>query len=415
MDRQISSNEIRKTNARNWLKLGFVVLGLAIALFYFRTLLSKTADLTDFHIAEIERGDVQNTLTASGIVKPTFEQEVNAPVNTEIKQVLLPKGTIVKRADLIMELDQEYTKLEYEQLKDQLSLKRNAVDKLKLSFDKNLRDLDYQDQIKGLRIQELEAQVKDQEHLLAIGGGTEEELEKVQLELKVAQIEKKMLVNDLQFTQQTNESDKEGLELEYNIQQKRLRELQRKLNETSVKAPIDGVITWITEDIGRTVVSGETLVRIANLSNFHIEASSSDRHAEKVVPGLAVNVKINQKVLTGQIETVLPSVENNTVKFLVALDEPNAEILRPNQKVEVFMITDEKKDVLRIKNGSGFVGARSQDIFVIQDGKAVKQRIQKGLYNADYVEIKPGQFQLGQRLIISDTKAYNHLDQFTLK
>ena len=281
MDRDISNQEQSKSKVWNILKYILIILVLGAAFYFFRNLLKTKGKAEDFHFAMVEKGDIQNTLTASGVVKPAFEREVNAPVNTEIKRLLLPKGTVVKKGDLIMELDQEFTKLEYDRLYDELELKRNNIDKLNLQYDRDLKDLDYQDKIKGLEINQLKAQVKDQKRLVEIGGATAEELENVELQLQVAEIEKLQLENNLEYATKANVKEKRNLELEYTIQQKRLQELKRKLSETQVRAPLDGVITMVVEDIGRTVSVGEPLVKIADLNSYGVEASTSDRNTEK--------------------------------------------------------------------------------------------------------------------------------------
>ncbi len=414
MDREISGKEKGPSKIWNILKWVLIVATLAIAFYFGRNALKKKGKLKDFYIAEVVRGDIENTLTASGVVQPSYEREINAPVNTEIKQVILPKGTVVKKGQLIMNLDQEFTKLEYERLSDELELKENNIDKLKLQYDKDLKDLDYSDQIKALNLSQLRAQVKDQERLVEIGGATAEELEQARLQLQVAEIEKLMLENNLAYTRKANVKEKRNLELEFTIQQKRLQELRRKLNETEVKAPLSGVITWIVEDAGRTVSQGEPLVRIADLESYVIEANTSDRNAERINVGMSVNVRINRNTLKGTISSVLPAVEDNTVKFLVELEDQNKDILRPNMRAEVYLITDKKIDILKIKNGAALNGASSLDVFVIEEGMAVKTRIKKGLANADFVEIMSTNIRPGQRIIISETEDYDHLDQFEI-
>jgi len=250
MDRQISYKEQSKVNYKKWVYSIVGLLLLCLSIYGLRSLLKNKADKSDFFIATVEKGDVTNTITASEVVIPAFEWEINAPVATEIKSVNLSTGVEVKKGDLILELDQEYTKLEYDQLKDELDLRKNNIEKLKLKFDKDLRDLDYRDQIKALQVDELKAEVSDQKRLLDIGSSTKEELEQAQLKLKVLKLEKNMLENELQYSRNVNE--KKGLELEYTIQEKRLKELRKKLKETSVRSPQVGVITWINEDIGRT-------------------------------------------------------------------------------------------------------------------------------------------------------------------
>ena len=237
MDRQISDKEQSKGNYKKWVYSIIGILLLFAAIYGLRSLLKNKADKSDFFIATVEKGDVTNTITASGVVIPAFEREINAPVATEIKSVNLSTGAEVEKGDLILELDQEYTKLEYDQLKDELDLRKNNIEKLKLKFDKDLRDLDYRDQIKALQVDELKAEVSDQKRLLDIGGSTREELEQAQLKLKVSKLEKNMLENELQYSRSVNVKEKKGLELEYTIQEKRLKELRRKLKETSVRAP----------------------------------------------------------------------------------------------------------------------------------------------------------------------------------
>lgn len=413
MDRQLSTKEQSKGQYKKWLYIVGGIALLLVSLYGLRSLLENKVKESDFFIASVERGDVTNTVSAAGVVIPAFEREINAPVATEIKSVSLSTGAEVKKGDLILELDQEYTRLEFDQLKDELDLRKNNIEMLKLKYDKDLIDLDYRDQIKALEVEELEAEVSDQKRLLKIGGGTAEELEQAELQLKVAGLEKKMLGNELQYSRSVNVNEKKGLELEYTIQEKRLKELRRKLTETSVRSPQSGVITWINEDIGRTVAEGETLVRIADLGRYTIEATSSDRNSEKLSLGLPVQVRISNNNLVGSISRILPAVENNTVKFFVELEESNSDLLRPNMRAEVFIITDKKENVLRIKNGAAFRGANVQEVFFVEGNKAVKRKITKGLSNTDYVEIVTNASQ-GSRIIISDVADYKHLDEFIL-
>ncbi|MEL7123733.1 MAG: HlyD family secretion protein, partial [Bacteroidota bacterium] len=116
----------------------------------------------------------------------------------------------------------------------------------------------------------------------------------------------------------------------------------------------------------------------------------------------------------GYISSVLPTVENNTIEFLVALEAPDHQSLRPNMRVEVFIISDKKQDVLRVANGSAFSGAVEQNIFVLRGEKAIKESVRVGLVSMDYVEILSNNIQEGDRIIISDMEKYDHLETITL-
>jgi HlyD family secretion protein len=178
---------------------------------------------------------------------------------------------------------------------------------------------------------------------------------------------------------------------------------------TEVRAPSAGVITWVNESIGEQVGEGVPLVRLADLRSFHIEASCSDRYADRVKLGQPVRVRINDRDLRGEVSNILPAVENNTLAFLVRLDDPADAQLRPNMRLDVYVITDRKEDALRVRRGPAFNGALQQGLFVIRGDQAVKTEVTVGLSNGDFVEIQSGNLQPGDRVVISDTEDYEHL------
>jgi HlyD family secretion protein len=413
MDRQISEHEQSKDKKKTIINVLLFILLICAAYYFLRHKLQKKGDRKDFHIVNVEKGNLRATLSAAGTVVAASERVINAPVSTEIEDVLLSTGSAVTKGDLILRLDKEYTKLEYEKLQDELSLKKNNVHKLKLQFDKDLRDIDYLDQIKALQLSELRAQLGDQERLHKIGGATEEEVEAAKLKLSTAQIEKKVLENDLTFKREVNSTDKDNLQLEIDIQVKRLRELKRKLEETQVKSPQEGVITWINENIGKTVSVGEPLVKIANLNRYKVEATTSDRNSKELNVGLTVEVRIGKDRLKGQITRILPEIVNNTVSFFIALEDNDHESLRPNLRTEIYIITDEKSNVLKAKRGSGLKGTKSQYIYKVEGGVAQKVRVTKGLVSSEYFEIEEGLSE-GDKIIISETEDFDHMVSFTI-
>lgn len=391
-----------------------VVAVLVFGYFFIKDYLRKSGKADELHIVEVERGMIRQTLSATGTITAAAERIINASVSSEIENVMRTSGEAVSKGDLILKLDKEFTKLEYERLEDQLALRKNNISKLKLEFDKNLVDLGYQNEIKALEVSELRTQLQDQKRLEEIGGATKEEVEGADLKLKIATIQKKQLENELAFKQNVNATDKNNLQLEYNIQAKRLTELQRILRETDVRSPQTGVITWINENIGKRVTVGEPLVRIANLDRFEVEALTSDQNAKQIQLGLPVEIRIGNERLMGSISRILPEIVNNTVRFYVALEDPGHKLLRPNLRTECYIIKANKSDVLRAKRGAALKGNKTQFVYKIVGNEAVKVQITKGLTSSDYFEIIGGLSE-GDKIIMSDTEDFDHMNQFTIK
>ncbi len=415
MDRPIAQSQRRRNALFKWLRILGILLVVIAAIWGFRSLLKTRVETDDFRFAEVEIGDLENTISASGTIIPAFEEQINAPVSTEIKSVLVPSGTAVQPGEVLMQLDEEFVRLEYESLKDRLALQENKIVQLRLQYNKDVRELEYNDQIKALELSSKEALLEDVRRLRDIGSATQEEVEKAELDLQIVKLEKKKLENELEFRREAVSSNQREFELEVEIQQKKIKELTRKLDETKVLAPRAGVVTWINESIGKKAQEGEALVRLANLESYRIEASCSDRYTNLVKVGMPVKVRINKTYLPGQISSVLPAVENNTVEFIVLLEDQKHPDLRPNMRVEVYIISDRKENVLRVHNGPAFTGARQQALFVVRGDQAIREDVQIGLTNRDYVEIIAGRLQQGDQIIISDMESYDHLETIELK
>jgi HlyD family secretion protein len=376
--------------------------------------LSSTIKRSAITTALVEKGDVENTIPATGEILPEFEEVITSPINAVIKNVLLDAGTPVKAGQSVLELDKAFTRIELEKLKFQLELKQNNVSRLKLQLDKSFYDLQANDSIKQLRINSLVAAVQDAKRLYKAGGGTREEVEQAELDLKVAQLEKRQLENEIKNKQMTMRTDMRESEISAQIQRKDLDELERKLAQADIVAPRNGVITWVNKNIGSMINEGVSLVKVADLASYKIVGTISDAFAEQVRTGMPVIARINDSLLKGVVMNIHPSVQNNILSFDVQLDNRNSKLLRPNMKLDIFLVTAVSKATMRVANGPAFKGGATQDIFVVQNGKAIRRTAQVGLSNFDYVELKT-EVAPGETIIISDMSQYKHVKEITLK
>jgi len=411
IEEKVKSQRKRKTITI----ISLVLVALVAGAFMIRSSLSSSVKRSAITTAVVERGDVENTLNASGEVLPEFEEVITSPIAASVKNVSLDAGTEVKAGQSVLTLDKSASEVEYERLKFVLESKQNDIRKLKLQLDKSYFDIRSNNSIKQLRINSLEADVENAKRLFKAGGATREDIEKAELALKVARQEKLQLENEETSKQQTMQVEMRQANIDAAIQLNELRELERKLKLANVVANRNGVVTWVNKNIGVAIQEGEALARIADLSSFKIQGSISDNHSNELRTGMPAMVRINDTYLQGSVNSVQPSIQNGVVTFSIQLNERNNSLLRPNMKVDVFLVTESKKDVLRIANGPAFKGAASQDIFIVGKGtgKAMRQSVNIGLSNFDYVEIK-NNVKPGDVVIISDMSKFKNSKEITI-
>jgi HlyD family secretion protein len=414
MDREVAPELVKSERNRKWFIGGIILVILIAGIYFLRRSLGSTMESSKIRTAVVQQGDVENTLNASGEVIPAYEQIITSPIRASIKSVLLSPGTKVVPGQPIVELDKSLTQIEFERYQDQLELKKNGIDQLRMKLDKNLYDAEISDKIKLLNINKLRADLEDSRRLEKVGGGTKEDITRAENALRIAELEKQQLENDLSYNRKSMGASLRETELGAQIEGKNLKELQHKLKMADIVADRKGVLTWVNENIGSSVSEGEMLAKVADLGSFRVEGSCSDIYAEQVKPGLSVIVKVNESALRGIITQVKPAVKDGIIGFVIQLDNAQNEALRPNMKVEVYVVTSRSSNTIRVANGPAFNGKQKQHVFVLENGVARRRDIQVGLSNFDFVEIKSG-LQVGEKVILTDMNQYEHLEEITIQ
>jgi HlyD family secretion protein len=410
MDIQISYAEIRRQRVKKWLIALTGILSIGVLLYSFGSFFKTSLSLNNLKTVVVEEGSIENTLNASAEIVPAFELSITSPIQAEIKQTLLKPGNQVLVKQPIIELDKEFVMLEYDQLKDQVDLKRNNILQQEIQLQKNIVDLETNNQIKALKISDLKAQLETSQRLNKIGGNTKEEIKQAELNLSVAELEKKQLETDLLSKRKLINLDLKSYQLELQIQQKKMQELAKKVDQANIVASRAGVVTWVNENIGSKVNVGDILAKIADLKSFKLKGSVSDVYAQKVKIGQRVIAKINEIKLLGTILSIEPTIQNGIITFLVDLDESDSNVLRQNLKTELFIITESKEKVLRVNNTAIFNGKQSCSIFVVEGNVAKKRTVRIGASNFDFVELI-GDIKAGDKIIITDMDEYKNVDR----
>jgi HlyD family secretion protein len=190
MDSDISTLVKEKKRRFNLRLLFAALIVLAAGAWGLRQVLGASVRASEIRIAAVENGPVENTLTATGLVAPEFEQLISSPLHAVIQSVSLSEGAPLKVGDLILTLDKETAGNDFEKQRNQLLLKQNAIERLRLDLEKSYFDLKINDSIKQYRIEAIRADLENAKRLFRAGGGTRESIEKIENDLKIARLEK---------------------------------------------------------------------------------------------------------------------------------------------------------------------------------------------------------------------------------
>ena len=382
----------------------------AIAFFVVRYQPVDRISSGEFEISEVEIGSVVSTIPAEGTVEPESEVLILSPAASIIRRILKDVGSKVDLGEAIIILDPEPVQQEIEKIEDQLEVKRNSLLKNELNARSIRVDLDYNVEVRKLRIASLKSELADQEQLLEVGGISPARYEKTKQEMVLAEKDLETLNARNTIRLQQLETDDEGLKLQISIQEKELEQMNELLKNMIIRAPSSGIILLLDGQQGEKVNKDKLLIRMSNLSSFKILTTAEDKHSEFIRTGNQVFVDLADEKLTGQIGAVSPTIKNKKVEFDVYLEQSNHWRLRPNMTLPVQVVLNRADSVMRVKYGPSLQRSSDFDIYRVEGDIAVKRRIQTGLMGDNYLEIRSG-VEPGDQLIISDVTLFRNRDK----
>jgi HlyD family secretion protein len=363
----------------------------------------------DIVIGEVRRGNVENTIDAAGVVIPLHEEVVSSPGASRIAKVHAKPGQQVQRGELLLELDDRDIRLALETLKEQLAQQEIRVTTLTLERDQKLKQTSSAIELLEIDLQAARVRHERNEKLRASGIVSGEDLMTAELNVKRAEIGLRQLRELLADTRRTTASAVAAAGLQQAMLRKQITQQEALLAQTQVRAPFSGMLTFVAEEAGASVAAGQLVARVSELHNYRVEATLSDFHASLLAAGQPVRVEQNGAVLAGTIHTILPEIQNGTIKLLVDLERPHDALLRNKMRVDVRIVTARRANVLVLESSGAFNGQGPQPAFIVQDGVAHKTALTLGASDGKQVEVAAGA-RPGERFIVSNTSTFKDHD-----
>lgn len=376
--------------------------------------LTPSVKSANLETAIVDYGLVLKTVPAKGIVEPENEVLLLSPASSLITSIHHGVGSNIEKGDIILQLDENPIIEQIENIEDQIEVKNNSLEKTILSA-KNVRvDLDYNVEVKKLKIISIESDLVDQEQLLEVGGISPAKFEKTKQELTLAEKDLQTLQAKNSIRLQQLATEEKGLKLQIEIQQKQLNQKKKLLGMMAIRAPSSGIILEINGKEGEKVNTDRLLVRMSDLTTFKLSASIEDTHVNMTKTGRDVYALVDGIKLNGKIGTISPTIKDGKIEFDVLLNQSDNSKLRPNMAIELLVVEVKKDSVLRVKKGPAFGDTNTHDLYIKNGDKASLKRVTTGITGDEHFEILDGINQ-GDELIISVIPSLRKLQEVELK
>ena len=414
MDREISKEirikEKRKSIIKWVIGLGSVAGSIVLVL----SLIQPTLKMDDVIVSKVDKGIIEVSVNASGKVIPAFEEIINSPINSRILEIYKRGGDSVDVGTPILKLDLQRAETDFQKLLDEEQMKRLQLEQLRVNIRSKLSEMEMKLKVSRMELSRKEVELRNERYLDSLGAGTTDKVRQAELSFTVGELQLKEDEQKYLNEQALGKADLKVKELELNIFRKGLTETKRTLEDAQVRSPRKAILTYVNSELGAQVVQGAKIAIVSDLSHFKIDGEIADTYGDRIATGNKVMVKIGSEKLNGTVSDITPLSKNGVISFTVQLDNDNHPRLRSGLKTDVYVMNAVKEDVMRIANGSYYVGKGDYELFVINGGNLIKKKIRLGDSNFEFVEVIDG-LQPGDKVIISDMTNYKNKKKLKFK
>jgi len=352
----------------------------------------KPDDSQRYRTQTLSRGDLSQSVTATGTLNPVRVVSVGTQVSGIVKKLYVDFNDEVKQGQILLELDPDLLNAKLQQSQASLN---SAKAKLSLAQSKTER-------LRGLFKQ---------------GYLSRQELDEAETDLAAN------LAQYAQIQAQV-QSDKVNLE------------------NTIIRSPVSGVVINREIDEGQTVAASfqtPTLIKIAqDLSKMQINANFSEADLGKLKEGQAATFRVDafaQRQFDGQIRQIRlnPTTQQNVVTYDVVINVDNPDLaLLPGMTAYVDIILEQRNDALLLPNAAlRFKPDTSSDkntatnndknkprkgtgenrgmakVYILEQGQPKEIKVKVGISNGKFTEVLSNELKEGNAVIVNDSQAKN--------
>jgi HlyD family secretion protein len=321
-----------------------------------------------YRTARAERSDIVSTISATGTLNAVITVQVGSQISGMIKELRADFNSEVKKHQLIARIDPATFEAKLAQAKADLDNARAAVLNAQAAVARGEADVaNARANVVRAEVQVRDARVKRKarDQLFQEGGISQEERDTAQAteeaaaaSLEAARASQRSALAALMVAR----AQLEAAKAQVAQKQGAVDQAQVDLDNTYIRAPVDGTVVSRNVDVGQTVAASlqaPTLFLIAqDLTKMQVETNVDEADISRVVLDQAVTFTVDSfpgQLFRGRVVQIrqAPQIVQNVVTYVVvvAVDNPGLR-LKPGMTANVRILVARKDNVVVVPNAA---------------------------------------------------------------
>lgn len=367
-------------------------------------------------IETIEEDVFKDYIAVIGTVEPIKTIFLDAVEGGRVEEIMIEEGNMVTRGDEIMELSSTDLILRISDYEAQAARSINQLRQARMSMQRD--KISKQEQMIGLEkeLRQVKRAYNNNKKLYQNDHISEEEF--LQSEEQFQATRRKLALVKEAYRQDSifREAQISSLEKSVDRMEEGLRIVREKLDNLTVKAPVDGELASLEPEIGEVITHGTRIGKINILEDYKLNVEIDEHYIARVRRGLTGSFDYTGKTFDLTLTKKYPEVNQGqfTVDMEFVDEEPDD--INIGQTFRIKLELGQSKTAVLIPRGGFYQSTGGQWVYVVDPSGefAYKRNIRIGRQNPRYYEVLEG-LQPGEQVIVSSYDNFNEVDKLMLK
>ena len=344
-----------KKKRRGWIYAGVAVVVVILIAVGLIAATSGSTKIDPSKLGKVEKGDLAQSVVATGKIEPITKVEVKSKASGIIKKLYVDAGDRVKKGQLLAQLDKDEITAQVQQSRAGLQADEANERSAEADYERAKVDAESPD------VPLLKRAYERAQSMAKDGVVSDSALDSAQKDYELALNKQNVAKAQLLV------SKAKAVQAEAQVAQGRanLAQLEEQLSYTDIISPLDGVVLSRDVELGDAVSSilvlGSSATEIMTLgdtSQVYVQGKVDESDIAKVYLTQPARIKVESfkdKTFNGKVTKISPmGVEKDNVttfEVRVSINNPGGE-LKAEMTANAEIILQEKKNVLQIPEGA---------------------------------------------------------------
>lgn len=417
MDRVIEKKYKWLNKKTIWITVGAVLIILVAYNIFFGDKSSKlNVEKEKITIESIVKSEFKDYTAVIGTVEPIRTVYLDAIQGGRVEEILIDEGNMVKKGDIILKLSNTNLILEISNNQSNVSRSINEFENTKINLEiQNITRkqglINTEMNLKRQKRQyEYNKQMFEDNHI------SKEEFSQSQEEYSASLEQYNLLKAALKSDSLYRVNTLSLMEANVNRLKDNLKIIQSQMDNLNVKAPVDGELANLNQEIGEVIIYGTRIGTVNILDNYKLRVEIDEHYIARVRKGLPGSFDFSGSNYKIKIEKVYPEVNNGRFAVDMTFTSEKPDQIRIGQTFRIKLELGESKQAILIPRGGFYQSTGGQWVYVVNEeqGVAIKRNISIGRLNPRYYEVLEG-LEPGEQVIVSSYDNFNDVDKLILK